>query len=219
MVTRSCSSPHLSSSCHLSDLLCYHCIIAIRSWESLYLCVYALLAILLSSSLTYNELCFFSSSACKCDKRGTVESQCDQKTGVCRCKRKVKGLTCSQCNVCAVIISSDLFTYIRMITNRGGKMLVNLSVLLYFNTNFFQMMDCWMFIRACIWKDAIGQMGLYCCIVLKLLYISGWILEPWSDAWRLSGLWLWSRRVEKPYMWPRDRTVWLPSSHHGTKMW
>ena len=75
------------------------------------------------------------------------------------------------------------------------------------------------FFKCCIWKDAIGQMGLYCCIVLKLLYISGWILEPWSDAWRLSGLWLWSRRVEKPYMWPRDRTVWLPSSHHGTKMW
>lgn len=36
--------------------------------------------------------------SCKCDKRGTVERDtCDQKTGNCRCKRNVKGLTCSQC--------------------------------------------------------------------------------------------------------------------------
>ena len=44
--------------------------------------------------------CFpLPSSACNCNRHGSVGNSCDARTGQCQCKAKYVGRTCSQCEV------------------------------------------------------------------------------------------------------------------------
>ena len=44
--------------------------------------------------------------ACGCDPRGSVDLQCDSRTGLCQCKDRVVGAKCGRCSLGTQNLSS-----------------------------------------------------------------------------------------------------------------